>query len=96
MGLRLGRVERDRVTIFSLEPAIGACHRFKVGKSRSGRGGAEENLLTRMRPCEIHKDLIWRDCLSLLEEIKEEHFKEMPKIMEMVSKARERFALRTF
>lgn len=49
-----------------------------------------------MRPCEIHKDLIWRDCLSLLEEIKEEHFKEMPKIMEMVRKPWERFALKTF
>lgn len=29
------------------------------------KGGAEENLLTRMRPCEICKSLIRRDCLFL-------------------------------
>lgn len=41
------------------------------------KGGAEENLLTRMRPCEICKSLIRRDCLFLLEEIKEECFLKM-------------------
>lgn len=38
MGLRLGRVERDRVTIFSQEPAIGlSLGRVEVGEEELRR-----------------------------------------------------------
>lgn len=57
---------------------------FASGDVEVWRGGAEENILTRMRPCEICKALIRRDCLFLQVEIKEEQF------LKMVQKKRQR------